>query len=152
MNAKPHAEPAAVLPPEDNTHIGKVVAPPPKPAGALKYILIAVSVLFVVLMLVLPLAAVVTGALREGLAFYWQALTARYKITDMSLRGQALLEAVCRGRGFLLRGGELDIERASAVVLDEFRDGRLGRLTLEAPPEPAEKAPVENKENNENAQ
>lgn len=67
------------------------------------------------------------------------ALTARYKITDMSLRGQALLEAVCRGRGFLLRGGELDIERACAVVLDEFRDGKLGRLTLEMPPElPAE--------------
>lgn len=72
-----------------------------------------------------------------------EALTARYKITDMSLRGQALLEAVCRGRGFLLRGGELDIERASAVVLDEFRDGKLGRLTLEAPPETAEKAPDE---------
>ena len=79
-----------------------------------------------------------------------EALTARYKITDMSLRGQALLEAVCRGRGFLLRGGELDIERASAVVLDEFRDGKLGRLTLEAPPETAEKAPV--KENNDDAQ
>ena len=79
-----------------------------------------------------------------------EALMARYKITDMSLRGQALLEAVCRGRGFLLRGGELDIERASAVVLDEFRDGKLGRLTLEAPPETAEKAPV--KENNDDAQ
>lgn len=92
MKAKPHAEPAAVLPPEDNTHIGKVVAPPPKPAGALKYILIAVSVLFVVLMLVLPLAAVVTGALREGLAFYWQALTARY---TRSALGVTLVAAVC---------------------------------------------------------
>ncbi|MEI3427803.1 MAG: hypothetical protein V8Q82_00900 [Christensenellales bacterium] len=65
----------------------------------------------------------------------------------MSLRGQALLEAVCRGRWLFAARGELDIERASAVVLDEFRDGKLGRLTLEkAPPETAEKAPV--KENN----
>lgn len=73
-----------------------------------------------------------------------EALTARYKITDMSLRGQALLEAVCRGRGFLLRGGEMDIERACAVVLDEFRDGKLGRLTLEMPPEPHTECNKEN--------
>ncbi len=62
-----------------------------------------------------------------------EMLEKRYKITDDSLRGQALLEAVCRGRGFLMRGGELDLERASAVVLDEFRDGKLGRITLEMP-------------------
>lgn len=92
MKTKPHAGPAAVLPPEDNTRIGKVIAPPPKPAGALKCLLIAVSVLFVVLMLVLPLAAVVTGALREGLAFYWQALTARY---TRSALGVTLTAAVC---------------------------------------------------------
>lgn len=57
----------------------------------------------------------------------------RYHLTDATLRGQALMEAVCRGRGFLLRGGEMDIDRACAVVLDEFRDGKLGRVTLEAP-------------------
>lgn len=57
----------------------------------------------------------------------------RYKLTDLSLRGLALMEAVCRGRGFLLRGGELDIDRACAVVLDEYRDGKLGRVTLESP-------------------
>ena len=44
-----------------------------------------------------------------------------------------LLEAVCRSRGFLLRGGELDTERASRVVLDEFRAGRIARVTLEQP-------------------
>lgn len=71
-------------------------------------------------------------------------LQQRYKITDFTLRGQALLEAVCRGRGFLMRGGELDIERACAVVLDEFRDGRLGRITLEAPLKKQEKALAEN--------
>ena len=63
------------------------------------------------------------------------AVEKRYHVADMTLRGQALMEAVCRGRGFLLRGGELDIDRASAVVLDEFRDGKLGRITLEIAPQ-----------------
>ena len=66
-------------------------------------------------------------------------LKMRYHIDDLSLRGQALLEAVCRGRGFLMRGGEADLERGCAVVLDEFRDGKLGRVTLEAPPNETEK-------------
>lgn len=61
-------------------------------------------------------------------------LLARYKLTDASLRGDALLEAICLARGFLLRGGELDIERGIAAVLDEFRAGKIGRITLEAPP------------------
>ena len=69
-----------------------------------------------------------------------EMLEKRYHIQDMSLRGQALLEAVCRGRGFLMRGGEPDLERACAVVLDEFRDGRLGRVTLEIPHETEETA------------
>ena len=74
-------------------------------------------------------------------------LEKRYHITDLSLRGQALLEAVCRGRGFLMRGGEVDLERGCAVVLDEFRDGRLGRVTLEVPHEMAKTA-----ENNQEEQ
>ena len=61
-------------------------------------------------------------------------LEKRFHVTDRSLRGQALLEAVCRGRGFLMRGGEVDLERGCAVALDEFRDGKLGRVTLELPP------------------
>ncbi len=45
--------------------------------------------------------------------------------------GWMLLEAACRGRGWLLSGGRLDTARASAVILDEFRAGRIGRITLE---------------------
>lgn len=47
--------------------------------------------------------------------------------------GQAPLEAVARRRGALLAGGLLDLERAAGVLLADFRHGRLGRLTLEAP-------------------
>ena len=59
----------------------------------------------------------------------------RYRVDTTGLRGQALLEAVCHSRGFLLRGGEPDLERGAACVLDEFRAGLLGRVTLETPPE-----------------
>ena len=62
-----------------------------------------------------------------------QAVEQRFKIKDLSLRGPALLDAVCQGRGFLMRGGIFDTERACKVVLDEFRGGKLGRITLEAP-------------------
>ena len=49
--------------------------------------------------------------------------------------GYALLEAAGRKRGFLLRGGEIDTERMARVVLEEYRSGKLGRLTFEGPEE-----------------
>ena len=61
------------------------------------------------------------------------AVQERFKIKDLSLRGHELLDAVCLGRGFLMKGGACDTERACKVVLDEFRGGKLGRITLEAP-------------------
>ena len=57
----------------------------------------------------------------------------RFKIKDLSLRGNDLLDAVCQGRGFLMKSGVFDTERACKVILDEFRGGKLGRITLEAP-------------------
>lgn len=42
-----------------------------------------------------------------------------------------MLEAVCRKRGFLMRGGEFDYERGERAVIDDFRKGKLGRITLD---------------------
>ena len=64
-----------------------------------------------------------------------EAVTVRFKVDDASLRGQALLDAVCYGRGFLLKGNQPDEERGCRVVLEEFRSGKLGRITLESAPE-----------------
>ena len=47
--------------------------------------------------------------------------------------GWQLLEAAGRKRGFLVSGGEINTERMAKVLLDEFRAGKLGRFTLEAP-------------------
>ncbi len=60
-------------------------------------------------------------------------LSARYKLKEEELNGHGweLLEAVGRRRGMLISGGEVDTQRASVMVLDEFRAGKLGRITLE---------------------
>ncbi len=60
-------------------------------------------------------------------------LIERYSKVAVDTPKEELLNAVCRSRGFLLRGGELDTERASHVVLDEFRAGKIARVTLEQP-------------------
>lgn len=44
-----------------------------------------------------------------------------------------MLETVCKRRGFMLRGGEYDYERGERAVIDDFRKGRLGRITLDIP-------------------
>lgn len=65
------------------------------------------------------------------------AFFARYPLED-SLREEAtgyeLLEAVGRKRGCLLRGGEVNTERTAALLLDELRSGKIGRISLEKPP------------------
>ena len=66
---------------------------------------------------------------------YPQSLTERYKIElDESDDGLALLEKVGSKRGMVVSGGEINTERAAITVLDEFRSGKLGRITLELPP------------------
>ncbi len=65
---------------------------------------------------------------------YPQALTERYKFTpDPEANGFALLEQAAKKRGFLLSGGEYDLERMANTLLGEYHDGKLGRLTLEEP-------------------
>lgn len=63
-----------------------------------------------------------------------EIIAKRYNIAT-SEDAEAMLYAIGIARKFLLKGGEVDIERAAYVVLDEFRAGRLGRISLERPPE-----------------
>lgn len=57
-----------------------------------------------------------------------------YKISGApALSGEELLTQAARRRGFLLPGGELDLERAAITVLTEFRAGRIGAISLESP-------------------
>lgn len=99
-----------------------------------------------------PLVArqlVVTGAVGQGgfdeyelstwllsyLANHFPYLLERYKLTTVDLPGDQLLEAVGRARGCLISGGQVDLSRAADIVLADFRAGKLGAVTLESPPQ-----------------
>lgn len=65
---------------------------------------------------------------------YPAALEQRYKIKpEPDMNGFEILELAAKKRGFLISGGEYDIERMAAVLLSEYHDGKLGRLSLEEP-------------------
>lgn len=68
-------------------------------------------------------------------AEYPDSLTGRYNIEiPEQIDGYELLCAVGKKRGMLISGGEVNTERAAIAVLDEFRGGKLGRISLERPP------------------
>ena len=70
--------------------------------------------------------------LREG---YPERLKERYKLDDIAdMQSWEILEAIGRKRGMLISGGEVNTERASVMLLDEYRGGRLGRISMEFPP------------------
>lgn len=68
-------------------------------------------------------------------ALYPGRIEERYRFTpDPDKNGYELLEDAGRRRGFLISGGEVDIDRMAETLLKEFHDGKLGRISLEAPP------------------
>ncbi len=66
---------------------------------------------------------------------YASLLCERYKISpqDLSLETYELLELIARKRGMLIRGGDVDTERAAVMILDEYRCGKLGKISFEHP-------------------
>lgn len=68
-------------------------------------------------------------------ADYKDRLAARYKLTpEDGADPYDLLEQLGRKRGMLIGGGEVDTLRAANTLLDEFRAGKLGKITMEQPP------------------
>lgn len=56
----------------------------------------------------------------------------RYKITFEGVSEPIdILEKICVSRGFLLRGGELDYDRGAGALVNDFKSGRLGKISLE---------------------
>lgn len=65
---------------------------------------------------------------------YADRLAQRYKIADFEDKEDyEILEMIGRKRGMLISGGEIDYERACVMLLDEYRAGKLGRLSLDLP-------------------
>lgn len=66
---------------------------------------------------------------------YKDLLLERYKLEGdiEELKGYEILERIGRKRGFVISGGEIDMERAANIALDEFRCAKIGNITLERP-------------------
>ena len=67
------------------------------------------------------------------LANYDQALTDRYDLNEAPADPVALLDAIGKKRGCLVRGGIVDYERASRIFINDLRAGNLGSITFETP-------------------
>lgn len=78
--------------------------------------------------------------------YYPQILPQRYlpdedkAVSSGSRTELEWLSQIAKVRGCLLKGGEPDYGKAAAIVIDDFRSGRLGRITLEFPPEEMEES------------
>ena len=78
------------------------------------------------------MACELLGILR---ADYPEVLLERYKLQEpLNEDNYELLHDIGRKRGMLISGGEIDLERASIMLLDEYRGGKLGRITLDLLP------------------
>ena len=64
---------------------------------------------------------------------YPELVAARFKIDVAGMDGADLIEAVAKRRGYRLKGGEYDFEKAALTILQDYRDGIIGRISLETP-------------------
>lgn len=64
---------------------------------------------------------------------YAPLLTARYGFPTDGIDGVSVVEGVATRRGFRLKGGDLDLEKAAHTLLQDYRSGALGRISLETP-------------------
>lgn len=62
---------------------------------------------------------------------YPELLGERYKISDMAAEPYNLLEEIGKSRGMMIRGGNVDTERAANMLLEEFRNCKIGKISLE---------------------
>ena len=66
-------------------------------------------------------------------AHYPGALSERYQVSEDHDRPVEILEEIARKRNCIQKGNEIDYSKAANLVIDEFRSGRIGRITLELP-------------------
>lgn len=82
----------------------------------------------------LPVEEITAQIMTMLAAGYPALLKERYKLEDISQTGAEMLEQAARLRGCLLPGGRIDILRFATLFLDELRGGKIGRISLEMPP------------------
>lgn len=80
---------------------------------------------------ILDMATLALELIKVLSADYPKLLMERYKLDGISEDGLENMEAIALKRGFILPGKRIDYERCAKTVLDEFRGGKIGRITLE---------------------
>lgn len=67
------------------------------------------------------------------LVHYPQLLLKRYGSSPAVIDGPGVIETIARARGYRVKGGDLDLEKAAHTLLQDYRSGALGRISLETP-------------------
>ena len=80
---------------------------------------------------ILDMATLALELIKVLAADYPELIMERYKLDSLSEDGLENMEAIALKRGFILPGKRIDYERCAKTVLDEFRGGKIGRITLE---------------------
>ncbi len=72
------------------------------------------------------------------LPYFWEksrkVMEERYGLSDLSPVVEENLEVIGRARGFIRAGGAVDVDQVAPMILREFREGKLGRISLQEPP------------------
>ena len=66
---------------------------------------------------------------------YPKLLEERYKLQVENKQPDVLFEEIAKKRGYVVRGGEIDYERTAKAILDDFRKGKIGKVTFDVPPQ-----------------
>jgi ribosome biogenesis GTPase A len=82
---------------------------------------------------ILPTEEIALYTLKYLVEHYPQSLADRYKLNITEQTPVELLDEIGKKRGCLLRGGEVDWEKAAEIILSDLRSGRLGKISLETP-------------------
>lgn len=82
---------------------------------------------------VFDLAEVAARLLEKLKESYPADLCSRFKLSSVDNTGYELLNIIGKKRGCIISGGEVDFYRTSSIILDEFRGGKIGRISLELP-------------------
>lgn len=82
---------------------------------------------------ILPVEEIALFTVNYLLERYPESLKERYRLDELSGDGVSLLERIGQKRGCIASGGVIDLEKASVVLLQDLRNGKLGRISLEFP-------------------
>ena len=84
---------------------------------------------------ILDMYDITSAALMMTAERYPEKVMDRFRIDELPETPDRMIELIGRKRGFLMKGGIVDIDRACSIIIQEIRGGKLGPMSFELPPE-----------------